>query len=172
MDLKGLEFSAQGVARLEEHPDAWHFWLETDERRTYDYFGRAGLHGASVTHNDRLDPYTGSDHVWVHWSLDTRHPLAGRDVYVVGALSRHECRPDFKMTYDAGVACTLDQTLKQGYHNYCVVREQGDRDSAGQLLDVEGSHAQTNNLYTLVVHYEDWEGFDRVVGLSQWESNP
>ena len=33
-------------------------------------------------------------------------------------------------------------------------------------------HAQTNNLYTLVVHYEDWEGYDRVVGLSQWESNP
>ena len=35
---------------------------------------------------------------------------------------------------------------------------------------MEGSHAQTNNLYTLVVHYDDWEGYDRVVGLSQWES--
>ena len=112
--------------------------------------------------------------MWVHWSLDTRHPLAGRDIYVVGALSQHECRSDFKMTYNADRGLyTLDQTLKQGYHNYqYVVREQGDRDSAGQLLDVEGSHAQTNNLYTLVVHYEDWEGYDRVVGLSQWESNP
>ena len=175
VDLKGLEFSARGVARLEEHPDAWHFWLETDERRTYDYFsGGQDIHGASVTHNDRLDPYTGSDHVWVHWSLDTRHPLAGRDIYVVGALSQHQCRSDFKMTYNADRGLyTLDQTLKQGYHNYhYVVRERGERDSAGQLLDVEGSHAQTNNLYTLVVHYEDWEGYDRVVGLSQWESHP
>ena len=22
-----------------------------------------------VTHNDRLEPYTGSDYVWVHWRL-------------------------------------------------------------------------------------------------------
>jgi len=64
--------------------------------------------------------------------------------------------------------------LKQGYYNYqYVVRETGAADAEpGALADLEGSHFQTDNLYTLVVHYADWEGYDRVVGLAQWESNP
>ena len=64
--------------------------------------------------------------------------------------------------------------MKQGYYNYhYVVREQGSPDSEpGELRELEGSHFQTNNLYTLVVHYEDWDGYDRVIGLAQWESNP
>ena len=42
----------------------------------------------------------------------------------------------------------------------------------GSLADLEGSHFQTNNLYTLVVYYDDWDGYDRVIGLAQWETNP
>ena len=80
-DLKGLEFTARGVARLEERSDHFYFYLDTDERRTFDYFGGGeDIHGAMVTHNDRLDPYTGSDYVWVHWRLDTKHPLVDRDI--------------------------------------------------------------------------------------------
>ena len=67
---------------------------------------------------------------------------------MVGALSQHECRSDFKLTYNADRGLyTLDQTLKQGYHNYYVVREQGDRDSAGQLLDVEGPRPNQQPLH-------------------------
>ena len=91
-DLKGLEFTARGVARLEERVDHFYFYLEQDERRTYDYFGGGeDIHGAMVTYNDRLEAFTGSDYVWVHWRLDTRHPLVNRDIYLVGAMSQHQC---------------------------------------------------------------------------------
>ena len=54
-----------------------------------------------------------------------------------------------------------------------MVRERGSANGEpGELRDLEGSHFQTNNLYTLIVHYEDWDGYDRVIGLAQWESNP
>lgn len=175
-DLKGLEFTARGVARLEERADHFYFYLDTDERRTFDYFGGGeDIHGAMVTHNDRLDPYTGSDYVWVHWRLDTKHPLVDREVFLVGAMSQYRCLPEFQMTYDAAQGLyTHRHLLKQGYYNYhYVVREQGSPDGdPGELRDLEGSHFQTNNLYTLVVHYEDWDGYDRVIGLAQWESNP
>jgi len=175
-DLKGLEFKARGVARLEERADHFYFYLETDERRTFDYFGGGeDIHGAMVTHNDRLDPYTGSDYVWVHWRLDTRHPLVDRDIFLVGAFTQHRCLPEFRMEYDAAQGVyTHRHLLKQGYYNYqYVVRETGAADAEpGALADLEGSHFQTDNLYTLVVHYADWDGYDRVVGLAQWESNP
>ncbi len=176
VDLKGLEFTALGVAKLEERADHFYFYLDTDERRTFDYFGGGeDIHGAMVTHNDRLDPYTGSDYVWVHWRLDTKHPMVQREVFLVGEMSQHRCLPEFKMVYDAAQGLyTHRHLLKQGYYNYhYVVREQNcEEGNPGRLTDLEGSHFQTNNLYTLVVHYEDWEGYDRVIGLAQWESNP
>lgn len=175
-DLKGLEFLALGVASLQESDDHWHFYLDTDVRRTYDTFaGGDDIHGAMVTHNDRLEPYTGSDYVWVHWSLDTRHPLVGRDIYIVGAFTQNQCLPHFRMQYNAGRGVyTLQHKLKQGYYNYHYVVKDP-KDAAGEpgtLFDLEGSHNRTDNLYSLFVHYADWDGYDRVVGFAQWESNP
>ena len=175
-DLKGLEFKARGVARLEERADHHYFYLETDERRTFDYFGGGeDIHGAMVTYNDRLEPYTGSDYVWVHWRLDTKQPLVNRDIYLVGAMSQHRCHPDFLMQYDdAQGMYTHRHLMKQGYYNYhYVTRERGSTgQDAGSLRDLEGSHFQTNNLYTLMAYYADWDGYDRVIGMSQWETNP
>ena len=175
-DLKGLEFTARGVSRLEERNDHYYFYLDLDERRTFDYFGGGeDIHGAMVTYNDRLDPYTGSDYVWVHWRLDTKYPLVDRDIYLVGAFSQFRCLPEFQMEFDAAQSVyTHRHLLKQGYYNYhYIARESGSADGEpGSLADLEGSHFQTNNLYTLVVHYEDWDGFDRVIGLAQWETNP
>ena len=174
VDLKGLDFSARGVARLEEHPDAWHFFLETDDRRTFDYYGGGqDIHGAMVIHNDRLDPYTGSDHVWVHWRLDAKHQLVQRDVYLVGEFSQQQCNPAFKMTWDATSGTYIhDHLMKQGYYNYHYVVREWDNvdDPSGALADLEGSHFQTNNLYSLFVYH--WDNHDRVIGFAQWESNP
>jgi hypothetical protein len=174
VDLKGLEYAARGVARLEEHPDAWHAHLDTDERRTYDYYGDGqDIHGGMVLHNDRLDPYTGSDHVWVHWTLDTKYPLLDQRIFLVGEFSQHQCLPDFELTYDGERGRYVhSHRLKQGYYNYhYVVQDVSDGGRGpGRLADVEGSHFQTNNLYTLLVHH--WDDYDRVVGFAQWESNP
>ena len=80
------------------------------------------------------------------------------------------------MTYDAAQGLyTHRHLLKQGYYNYhYAVREQGSPDGdPGELRDLEGhTAAQTNNLYTLVVHYEDWDGYDRVIGLHNGNQIP
>ena len=99
-DLKGLEFTARGVGGSEERADHFYFYLDTDERRTFDYFGGGeDIHGAMVTHNDRLDLYTGSDYVWVHWRLNTKRP-AGRtarcSIWWVRCLSTGVCRVNSK----------------------------------------------------------------------------
>jgi hypothetical protein len=69
---------------------------------------------------------------------------------------------------------TLQHKLKQGYYNYhYVVKDpQAPAGDPGTLFDLEGSHNRTDNLYSLFVHYADWDGYDRVVGFAQWESNP
>ena len=40
-----------------------------------------------VTHNDRLEVYTGSDYIHTHWRLEAPNPLVGRDLFVVGAFN-------------------------------------------------------------------------------------
>ena len=79
------------------------------------------------------------------------------------------------MEYDEAQGIyTHRHLLKQGYYNYhYVARERGQKPGhPGALSDLEGTHFQTNNLYTLLVHYDDWDGYDRVIGFAQWESNP
>ena len=176
VDLKGLEFTARGVARLEERADHFYFYLEQDERRTYDYFGGGeDIHGGMVTYNDRLEAFTGSDYVWVHWRLDTKHPL--------GQPRHLPCR--------SHVPTPMSRILPNGIRRRTrcvhpsppaqtrVLQPPLRRPRAGQtaghpgtLSDLEGTHFQTNNLYTLLVHYDDWDGYDRVIGFAQWESNP
>lgn len=176
IDLKGLEFTARGLQRLEERSDSWHAFLSPLKRRTYDYFGGGqDIHGAMVTHNDRLEVYTGSDYIHTHWRLEAPNPLVGRDLFVVGAFTQHQCMPEFQLSYDAAQqAYTHTALLKQGYMDFMLVARDAGAAAGdpGSLLDLEGSHFQTNNLYTVVVHYEDWDGYDRVIGLAQWESNP
>ena len=40
-----------------------------------------------------------------------------------------------------------------------------------RLLHV-GCGTMTKHNLEPVFHYEDWDGYDRVIGLAQWESNP
>lgn len=176
IDLKGLEFTARGIQRLEERSGSWHAYLTPLERRTYDYFGGGqDIHGAMVTHNDRLEVFTGSDYIETHWRLHAPHPLVGQELFVVGAFTQHQCLPEFQLQYDAAQqAYTHKALLKQGYMDYMLVARDANAQPGdpGSLADLEGSHFQTNNLYTLVVYYDDWDGYDRVIGLAQWETNP
>ena len=77
----------------------------------------------------------------------------------------------FAFDYDGDKANIL---LKQGYYDYLyLVKDSSAPDfEHGIMDDIEGNHFATDNLYTVFVYYADFEGYDRVIGFAQWNTDP
>ena len=55
--------------------------------------------------------------------------------------------------------------LKQGQDNYQYVLMENEKPD---FTYIEGNHAQTENLYTILVYYHDFRGgYDRLIGVSE-----
>ena len=165
-DLKSLSFTAMGVAGIQQGKHTWHHLLEESERRTYKYHSsKRDINGRYVISNDRFEEHTGSDYTKAHFTLPMPYKLQGRDVYIFGDLSDGRQLGTHKMIWNADKSAyegTL--LLKQGYYDFLYLVE-------GQTADIEGDHFATNNLYTVFVYYADFEGYDRVIGFTQWQCN-
>ena len=64
--------------------------------------------------------------------------------------------------------------LKQGYYDYLylVKDSSSPENEPGVTDDIEGNHFATDNLYTVIIFYADFDGYDRVVGFAQWNNDP
>ncbi len=92
------------------------------------------------------------------------------DVYILGAFNNYEKDPEFKMTFDAERGIYLCETLlKQGYYDYYFGLDMGDY---FDYVPLEGSHAETENDYTIIVYYRSTTDYqDRVIGLITFSSS-
>lgn len=165
-DLKSLSFTAMGVAGIEKGRHTYHHLLEESERRTYKYHSsKRDIDGRFVISNDRFEEHTGSDYTKAYFSLPMPYKLQERDVYIFGDLSDGRMLETHKMVWDndeSAYKATL--LLKQGYYDFLYLVE-------GATADIEGDHFATNNLYSVIAYYADFDGYDRVIGFTQWHSN-
>lgn len=176
VDLKSLHYTARGIAGISEGKHSFHHLLEPSQRRTYSYHtSLPDINGAFVISNDRYEIHTGSDYSVAHFSLPMPYELHGRDIYIFGELSNGKCNPSFKMSWDpAASSYDAHILLKQGYYDYLyLVKDSSSPDNEpGVTDDIEGNHFATDNLYTVIIYYADFDGYDRVVGFAQWNNDP
>lgn len=166
-DVKNLKVNGLGVQQIEFARPYYHVALQIDQlRRGENYRFENDLNGSFLIKNDRAnDPDLESDYVQVHFSLDTKEPLLGGDIYVFGGLTDWECLPANKMEWEYDLKlyrATL--TLKQGFYDYQYVYVEKGSGAVNSTL-LEGSHLETENDYQVLVYYRGFSSrYDRLIG--------
>ncbi len=105
-----------------------------------------------------------SDYVNVIFSLKSSEPL-GYDVYVMGAFTDFQLKPEFMMKYDnASKMYYCEALLKQGFYDYKFATM--DNKKKPFFKWTEGSWQDTENEYKVIVYLRDFGSrYDRVLGV-------
>lgn len=104
-----------------------------------------------------------SDYANIVFSLETER--LDRDVYVYGAFTDFQLKPDFKMKYDDKRGMYIAETiLKQGYYDYMFA--QPDDHGNPDFSVTEGTWQDTENEYKIIVYLSEFGArYDRVIGV-------
>ncbi|MEM6877282.1 MAG: hypothetical protein AAF544_01885, partial [Bacteroidota bacterium] len=118
---------------------------------------------------DRLQlDYTG-EYVELTFIFDTGTPYEDQSVYIYGALSEWQLKPEFEMVWNPAIRAYVGKTLvKQGFYNYWyVTQDRNGNENDFNLTDTEGNFDETENDYTVLVYYRPMGSrFDQLVGAT------
>jgi hypothetical protein len=157
LDIRSTRFKTQLVQEITNEDSVYRFRLFTDEPRLRNiYFSRQDLNGNFVIEvQEYPNAAFESDYALVQFSLKLGEPIPDADVYVHGKFN--DWRLDSlenQLSYNAAALRYQGEVLlKQGVYDYHYVvkrRRDGEVDEAR----LEGSHAETENYYTILVYYK------------------
>ncbi|MGB0892412.1 MAG: DUF5103 domain-containing protein [Flavobacteriaceae bacterium] len=111
------------------------------------------------------DAKTEADYAMMHFSVLIDEPFIEKDVYVYGAFNNFEITEENKMQYDSiKKAYTGNFLLKQGFYNYTFATLNSDKNI--NTNEINGTHYETENEYTVIVYYKPFGSFyERVIGV-------
>jgi len=143
----------------------YHLTLQQDFPRT-NYLYDEDRNGLSVVRCEGSgDADTEADYVLTHFSLAMPYDEAN-DYYVSGRWATTGLSPEYKMIYNAEAeAYEATLILKLGYYNYLYLaapKASAGKALRGSTLPAEGSFAQTENEYEILVYY-------RPTGSRYWQ---
>lgn len=126
-------------------------------RNTFGYYDEINL---DWQYKER---HVTSDYYNVVFTLETER--LDRDVYVYGAFTDFQLKPDFKMKYDDKRGMYIAETiLKQGYYDYMFA--QPDDHGNPDFSVTEGTWQDTENEYKIIVYLSEFGArYDRVIGV-------
>jgi hypothetical protein len=168
-DMRSFDVRGEGVRIIKEKNDYYEVTLARDESRfDRSVVFRNDADGAFVIANSNVNQtLLQCDYGEVLFAVSQNQPIEDNDVYVFGALTDWQLKPEFKMKYDdEAKAYYCTPFLKQGYYNYQYVvvnRETGEIDLDG----LEGNWHETGNFYTILTYFRPFGArFDRLVAAS------
>ena len=170
-NTKNIHHYSENIINISFVDNMYHFQLAENSDRTYaDYMYKPDINGQyKIDVNPSDYPATEADYAYVYFTLKMNAPMQTEDIYVWGGLTNYDFTDEGKMKYSfeqKAYECRL--FLKQGYYNYQYVLMENDKPD---FTYIEGNHAQTENLYTILVYYNDYRGgYDRLIGLSEINS--
>ena len=177
MDLRSLRRPFDRVAELQEYEDRFDVYLTKDEKRlNRPHSLIQDLNGNYVIENfDQVDdPNLTGNYANVWFFLYSPDKLFDYDVYLFGAFSEWQLRPELKMEYNPAVNSYVGKAfLKQGFYDYtyAVVKRQGE-DKKPKLAEIEGNWFEANNQYTILIYYRPFGSrYDQLIGKSGFSSS-
>jgi hypothetical protein len=154
-DMKSIIYHSGRMARVTKEDGLTHVYLTNDEKRSRERYAFSndldGRFLVKITEGTNSD--VEADYCYVHFFLPYAAPETEANVYLLGGLTDWQFNSTSKMTYDYdrhGYACTL--FLKQGFYDYEYVLLSDGQEKADET-PIEGSHAETENDYTVFVYY-------------------
>ncbi len=172
----GAEFRTFDISTLKSNADrivgitfANHenqaYVLQDDARPFGAYESRSTMNGGCFYRNRDMRNSYSEDYVNTHFTLKSGFPFPEGDVYVFGALTDWQIKPEAKLKYNPAYQFwETDFLLKQGMYNYQYVYVP----HGTNLIDatyIEGSHFETQNDYTVLIYFrEEGSSYDRLIG--------
>jgi len=174
-DMKSFRYQSENIEKIFEEPEYYTVRLWPDERRVFeDYLSQQDLNGRKfIKAREDQDTDIEGDYAWVEFFLKADAPFTHEDVYIIGALNDWNLDAKNKLTYNykrKGYQAAM--YLKQGFYNYLYgVVERGQQKAF--VEPIEGSHWDTNNIYTLYFYYiKPGTGYDQLIGTAAIPSHP
>jgi hypothetical protein len=166
-DIKSIRYYSEFIKSIEYIAPIEHVFLKDDLSKHRDlYFFENDINGKYLVKNNLAqNSEIEADYVRVHFKLFYEVPLAKDKVYVFGALSNWQMKPETEMKYNFDTHFyELDLLLKQGYYNYCYATFGNDKTEA-DLAFFEGTHYETENEYIIYVYHKTFtDKYEHLVG--------
>ena len=163
-DIRSLRQFSQNV-RAKTLDSVYHCFLNYEESRgSKQYFNYLDFNGKRVIANrDGQNAGIDGDYAFITFYLLSLTPL-NEDVYVYGEFTDWRLLPEYKMYYNKSrLRYELEVQLKQGRYEYKYATQTAD----GKIDDttIEGSHAQTENEYMVLIYHKNIQyKYDELVG--------
>ncbi|HET8962995.1 MAG TPA: DUF5103 domain-containing protein [Chitinophagales bacterium] len=171
-DIKSIRYHSEHIAAVRTDTLVNHVYLFADEKRAFkQYSSQQDINGNFVIKTDEgSNNETDADYCFVSFFLKNDGNLPEGDLYVFGAFNGWQCTPENRMKFNPermGYEGLLQ--LKQGYYNYEYVF-MNDKQKADETV-IEGSHAVTENDYTILV-YHRFPGtfYDQLIAVKRLNS--
>lgn len=170
-DIRTLTKITPRVAFITQDSAFHHVFLKPDFKRGFQvYQSEKDLNGEYIIRNDDAHSDSGNeeDYAWVHFTFPFQSSFGHRDIYLLGAFTNWQLKPEAKLIYSAERnSYEASLYLKQGYYNYHYVM----LDSAGTRFETvltEGDHSETENFYSVYV-YQRLPGdlYDRLIAVER-----
>jgi len=174
-------YAGYNVNRIRYGQGEYHAFLETDENRGVTantdrtgapYVFEPDMNGKWIVNRENSDyADTDAEYMNVHWHLPMPTPFFDGNVYVGGDLFNNQMTARNRMIYDNAQHCYyLIAPFKQGAYEYQYwFLRKGEKHAT--LLNLEGSHWQTENEYTVLIYYRPFgERYDQLIGLQRFSS--
>lgn len=166
-DIKSLRYQSEYIRSVEYEMGFYHVYLmPSDDRSASQYFYHQDFNGKYYTAvQEGRDHNTEADYVYVYFTLPSRFPVKGGDVYIMGELSGWNLDEANRMKYNyESNRYEASMLLKQGWYNYIYAV----RDSDGKAIygeSFENDHFDTENDYLVLIYLsEPMERYDRLIG--------
>ncbi|HMN89018.1 MAG TPA: DUF5103 domain-containing protein [Saprospiraceae bacterium] len=176
IDFRTLRARNQQIASIERFDDTYEVVLHKDQKRSNQtYLQSRDVNGKFVIETfDQQDSDITANYADVFFSLYCPEPYYDHELYVFGAMSDWQLKPEFKMAYNPAInGYVVKVPLKQGFYDYAYARVPiNAKRKVADLSEIEGDWHETENLYTILLYYNPFgERYHRVIGAVTFSSN-
>lgn len=179
-DLRSLRLVSFNVLSVDRTDDGIFIQLKKDQfRAQQSYTTFEDINGNFVLETtDQDDNDLAGEYCEVFFTLNAEQPYSGKEVYLFGAFTEWQLKPEYRMAYNESRNGYVGKALlKQGYYDYsyAVLDEEANNSQNKQPVPdmgvVEGNSFETENEYTILIYYRPFGSrFDRVVGAATFTS--
>jgi hypothetical protein len=174
-DMRTYNFRGPGIQKIERNNQTWQVYLKPEQNRSESngYELVNDLNGNYTIENRTAgESFLQTDYANVLFILEQDQPFENEDVYVFGALTDWQLKPEFKMQYDDdSKSYYCNPLLKQGYYNYAFLVVNADTFQPSEDNDQEGNWHETDNVYNVFTYYRPFGGnYDRLVSVGGVDS--
>ena len=166
-DIKSVRYQSEYVQKIDYVIPNYNVYLfPSDNREFKPYFYSQDFNGKyyiAVQEGKNFD--LDADYVYVYFTLPSKQPVAGGEMYISGNFNNWEFNKNNLMIYNSSRGeYEGTMLLKQGWYNYEYVFRD-DKSADGSATVFEGSHYETENDYIVLIYYRNpRERYDKVIG--------